>query len=113
MRTGLYLGVDGGSSGTRALVIDAEARVLGYGSGGNANHAAASYEVAVGHVADAVHGACGQAGIAPSALAFAHFALAGDDVVDDHVRLLAALGAAFPGLHLTLSNDVWAGLRAG
>jgi N-acetylglucosamine kinase-like BadF-type ATPase len=109
----LYLGVDGGFSGTRALVIDAEARVRGYGVGGNANHAAADYHVAIAHVADAVRGACTQAGIALSALAFAHFALAGDDVSDDHARLLEELGAAFPDLHLTLSNDVWAGLRAG
>lgn len=109
----LFLGVDGGYSGTRALLIDAAGTVRGYGSGGNANHAGIGYDVAALHVVDAVRGACGEAGIAPTDLAFAHFALAGDDVVDDHNALEDQLGRVLPALQHTLSNDVWAGLRAG
>lgn len=109
----VYLGVDGGNSETRALLIDAEGSVCGYGTGGNANHQGQGIEQAMEHVAAAAHAACQAADIAPDGIACAHFALAGDDVVDDHTLLTDGLGAAFPGLRFVLSNDVWAGLRAG
>jgi N-acetylglucosamine kinase-like BadF-type ATPase len=109
----LFLGVDGGNSGTRALVMDAAGTVLGYGSGGNANHQGQGYDRALHHVATASQEACRAAGITVGEIEAAHFALAGDDVEDDHVRLSAGLEAAMPGLRFTLSNDVWAGLRAG
>ena len=109
----MFLGVDGGNSGTRALVMDAAGTVRGYGSGGNANHQGQGYDRALCHVATAAQEACRAAGITVGAIKAAHFALAGDDVEDDHVRLSAGLEAAIPGLPFTLSNDVWAGLRAG
>src|SRR5437588_2535156 len=93
--------------------MDAAGIVLGYGSGGNANHQGQGYDRALCHVATAAQEACRAAGITASELKAAHFALAGDDVEDDHVRLSAGLEAALPGLRFTLSNDVWAGLRAG
>jgi N-acetylglucosamine kinase-like BadF-type ATPase len=109
----VFLGVDGGNSGTRALVIDAAGTVRGYGSGGSANHQGQGYDRALCHVAMAVQEACRVAGITFREITAAHFALAGDDVEDDHVRLSAGLETAMPGLRFTLSNDVWAGLRAG
>ena len=109
----MFLGVDGGNSGTRALVMDAAGTVRAYGGGGNANHQGQGYDRALCHVATAVEEACRVAGITVREITTAHFALAGDDVEDDHVRLSAGLEAAMPGLRFTLSNDVWAGLRAG
>jgi N-acetylglucosamine kinase-like BadF-type ATPase len=109
----VFLGVDGGNSGTRALVMNAAGTVRGYGGGGNANHQGQGYDRALRHVATAVQEACRAAGITVREITAAHFALAGDDVEDDHVRLSAGLETAMPDLRFTLSNDVWAGLRAG
>lgn len=38
MRPGLYLGVDGGQSGTIALIADATGKIIGHGCGGPCNH---------------------------------------------------------------------------
>jgi N-acetylglucosamine kinase-like BadF-type ATPase len=105
--------VDGGASSTRALLVDVAGCVQGYGSGGNANHQGQGYESALRHVGHAVMEACRNADAAPEHIAAAHFALAGDDVPDDHARLMAGLEELLPGVRVTLSNDVWAGLRAG
>src|SRR5579883_1140811 len=78
----LYLGVDGGASGTRALLIDSQATILGFGTGGNANHAGQGYEQAVAHVLTAVMEALQPARVNISALDAIYFAIAGDDVVD-------------------------------
>jgi len=110
-----YLGVDGGSSGTRALLVDAGGTVLGYGEGGGANHQTRGLgiEGAVRHVADAVSMACQAGRRAPRDVAALHFALAGDDTPDDDALLMAGLSALAPIERIGLSNDVWAALRAG
>lgn len=109
----VFLGVDGGYSGTRALLIDAHGRVLGFGTGGNANHASSGYAGAIRNVATAVQQACVAAGIAYQRVRLTFLALAGDDVEDDHSRLTEEVERALPELHFVLRNDVWAGLRAG
>lgn len=109
----VFLGVDGGSSGTRALVVDRQARTLGYGEGGNANHAGIGYDRAVAHVGRAVAQACDAVGIEPERLAMAYFALAGTDTIDDDRALASRLARLVPAERMVLSNDVWAGLRAG
>jgi N-acetylglucosamine kinase-like BadF-type ATPase len=109
----LFLGVDGGYSGSRALLIDRRGCVLGAGLGGNANHAGQGYDSAITRVMDAVRGAMAHASATLSDIAFAQFALAGDDVEDDHTGLCSALEAPFGGVPFQLANDVWAGLRAG
>ena len=109
----LFLGVDGGNSSTRALVIDAAGTVLGYGVGGNANHQGHGLDAALRHVSQAVQGALENAGRPVDGLAGAYFALAGDDTAHDQHLLEEGLAALWPGLRFTLGNDVWAGLRAG
>jgi N-acetylglucosamine kinase-like BadF-type ATPase len=109
----VFLGVDGGSSGTRAILIDCSAAILGFGEGGNANHAGQGFESAVSNVARAADAACAEAGVSPDQISAAHFALAGHDVEDDHIRLSDLLTNRYPCLPYRLTNDVWAGLRAG
>lgn len=109
----VYLGVDGGNSGTRAILIDAAGQVLGRGLGGNANHQGQGFASAVHNIATAVHGACQHTEVAPRRLSGAYFALAGDDTDDDCATLTAGLAALWPGLRFDIGNDVWAGLRAG
>ena len=110
---GVYLGVDGGYSGTRALLVDGRGAALGYGHGGNANHQGRGLTRATQHIAAAVEDACAAAGASVDAIDAAHFALAGDDVQNDHDMLTGAVAGTWPGLRFTLSNDVWAGLRGG
>ena len=110
---GVYLGVDGGYSGTRALLVDGRGAALGYGRGGNANYQGLGLTRATRHIAAAVDDVCAAACVSVDAIDVAHFALAGDDVRDDHDTLTGAVAGTWPGLRFTLSNDVWAGLRGG
>jgi N-acetylglucosamine kinase-like BadF-type ATPase len=69
----LFLGVDGGQSGTTALIGDEAGRVLGAGHGGPCNHAAAAEgrRKLVRAVEDSVAAACAQAGLDARAVRFA------------------------------------------
>ena len=69
----LFLGVDGGQSGTTALIGDESGRVLGGGSGGPCNHAGAAEgrRKLVRAVSDSVTAACAEAGLDPPAVRFA------------------------------------------
>jgi len=115
----LFLGVDGGQSGTAALIGDEAGRVLGAGSGGPCNHAAAAEgrRKLVRAVGDCVAAACLQAGLDARAVRFATacFGMSGGpedkqailyeilpaDVVlvtDDAVIALAGATAGEPGI---------------
>lgn len=63
----LFLGVDGGQSGTTALIGDEAGRVLGRGSGGPCNHSRETLAQAVG---DSVAQACRSAGLSPDQTVF-------------------------------------------
>jgi len=89
----LFLGVDGGQSGTLAMIGDASGRVLGSGEGGPCNHAAAGegrrkLEFAV---AESVGAACLQAGLDAAAVRFeaACFGMSGGP--DDKREILAGI----------------------
>jgi N-acetylglucosamine kinase-like BadF-type ATPase len=92
----LFLGVDGGQSGTAALIGDEAGRILGEGEAGPCNHAGAlegraKLERAV---AGSLGGACAQAGLDPSAVVFeaACFGMSGgpDDKQEILSRILRA-----------------------
>src|SRR4051794_37958123 len=89
----LYLGVDGGQSGTMAVIGDETGRVLGTGEAGPCNHAAAhegraKLERAIrGSVGDA----CREAGLDLAAITFeaACFGLSGGP--EDRLEALSAI----------------------
>src|SRR5436309_5905773 len=92
----LYLGVDGGQSGTTAIIGDETGRVLGTGEAGPCNHAGAvegrgKLERAV---AGSVSAACSQAGLDPATVRFeaACFGMSGgpEDKEDILGRILRA-----------------------
>jgi N-acetylglucosamine kinase-like BadF-type ATPase len=68
-----FLGVDGGQSGTTALIGDESGRALGRGSGGPCNHAGAAEgrQKLVRAVSDSVAAACAQAGLDAAGIRFA------------------------------------------
>jgi N-acetylglucosamine kinase-like BadF-type ATPase len=115
----LFLGVDGGQSGTTALIGDETGRVLGAGDGGPCNHAAAAEgrRKLMRAVGDSVAAACAQAGLDARTVRFAVacFGMSGGPedkqsilqeilpadvalVVDDAVIALAAATAGEPGI---------------
>jgi N-acetylglucosamine kinase-like BadF-type ATPase len=69
----LFLGVDGGQSGTEALIGDEHGRVIGAGSGGPCNHAGIGEgrQKLVRAVNESVGKACAQAGLDAEAVQFA------------------------------------------
>lgn len=69
----LFLGVDGGQSGTTALIGDETGRVLGIGHGGPCNHVGAEggREKFTRAIRDSLAGACRQAGLDVDRTSFA------------------------------------------
>jgi len=89
----LFLGVDGGQSGTTAVIGDENGHILGTGEAGPCNHAAAAegrvkLERAV---AGSLAGACAQAGLDPAGVSFeaACFGMSGGP--EDKEAILASL----------------------
>jgi len=89
----LFLGVDGGQSGTTALIGDDSGYILGRGEAGPCNHAAAAEGRAKleAAVRDSVTAACRQAGLDAAAMQFeaACFGMSGGP--DDKRDILAAI----------------------
>ena len=69
---GLFLGIDGGQSGTTALIGDASGRVVARGLGGPSNHVKAAEGRArlIGAVSLAISTACAQMGCAAGSIEF-------------------------------------------
>jgi N-acetylglucosamine kinase len=88
----LFLGVDGGQSGTTAVIGDETGRILGTGQAGPCNHAAAGEGRAKLEraITGSVGAACRQAGLLPAAVRFeaACFGMSGGP--DDKREILAA-----------------------
>jgi N-acetylglucosamine kinase-like BadF-type ATPase len=89
----LFLGVDGGQSGTTAVIGDETGRVLGTGEAGPCNHAAAAEGRAKLEraVTGSVAAACVQAGLDPGTVAFeaACFGMSGGP--EDKEAVLASI----------------------
>jgi N-acetylglucosamine kinase-like BadF-type ATPase len=89
----LFLGVDGGQSGTTAIIGDQTGRILGTGEAGPCNHAAAGEGRAKLEraIAESVAAACAQAGLDPTAVRFeaACFGMSGG--AEDKREILAAM----------------------
>jgi N-acetylglucosamine kinase len=89
----LFLGVDGGQSGTTALIGDETGRVLGMGEAGPCNHAAAAEGRAKLEraIRESLAAACAQAGLDPATVRFeaACFGMSGGP--DDKRDILASI----------------------
>ena len=100
----LFLGVDGGQSGTTAVIGDETGRVLGTGEAGPCNHAAAAEGRAKLEraVTGSVAGACAQAGLDPATVSFeaACFGMSGGP--EDKEAILASILRA---KHLVVTTD--------
>src|SRR5579872_3225217 len=111
----LFLGVDGGQSGTSALIGDETGRILGEGEAGPCNHAGAlegrgKLERAV---SGSLAGACAQVGLDPSTVEFeaACFGMSGGP--DDKQEILAQILRARKLIVTTDAVTALAGATAG
>jgi N-acetylglucosamine kinase-like BadF-type ATPase len=100
-----WLGVDGGGTNCRAVILGASDEILGEGHAEAANHIRVGMDTAINHVVQAVTQACGQAGIELSEVSAACLGLAGVSHPDHHRQMLAALKEALPISDITLETD--------
>jgi N-acetylglucosamine kinase-like BadF-type ATPase len=100
-----WLGVDGGGTNCRAVILGASDEVLGEGRAEAANHIRVGTVAAVNHVVQAVTQACQQAEIELSEVDAACIGLAGVSHPDHHRQMLAALKEALPIPDITLETD--------
>jgi N-acetylglucosamine kinase-like BadF-type ATPase len=100
-----WLGVDGGGTNCRAIILGASDEVLGEGRAEAANHIRVGMETAINHVVQAVTQACRQAKIEISEVSAACLGLAGVSHPDHHRQMLAALKEALPISDITLETD--------
>lgn len=107
------LGVDGGGSKTLAVVGDGTGAILGASRTGGSNHQSIGLSEAVARIRGAAEGALAQAGLRPSDLDVAYYALAGADLPEDFDLLRPALCDLGFGSKAGLNNDSAASLRSG
>jgi len=110
----LYLGIDGGGTGTRAFVCDASGQRAGWGKSGasNPNHADAA-EVRR-NLAEATRQACGKLKQAPASVVSAFLGIAGLTENPERERMLRC--AARSGLaraRLGVDHDIRIALAGG
>jgi len=105
----LYLGVDGGATSTRAVIVDAGGQECGRGNAGSANQTAVGLDAALANIRQAVAQAARAAG-QDLPLAGAWYGLAGVDRPAEKQRLLPHLADLADYTRLT--NDAELGLAA-
>jgi N-acetylglucosamine kinase-like BadF-type ATPase len=87
----LVLGVDGGGTKTRAVVVDARRRVLGEGVAGPSNPLRVGVTESVSAIREATERACAAAGVRRPEIVAAEIGLAGVKRADLRERMVAAL----------------------
>lgn len=84
--TRLVAGVDGGGTGTRAVIMDGEKRVVGEGQAGPSNPLRVGIATAASNIREALDKACSEAGIHRDEIMVATIGLAGVRRKDIHDR---------------------------
>ena len=101
----LYLGVDGGGSGCRAVLADAQGRVLARAEGGPAN-INSGHDVALRNILAVTGAVMAEAGVTPDRVA-AGLGLAGGNIGLRKAAVLAAL----PFARVRVESDGWTAAR--
>jgi N-acetylglucosamine kinase-like BadF-type ATPase len=108
-----YLGVDGGTTRTKAVIGDDAGHIVGSGEGGASNYQIVGLEAAISGITNAVQRVLTAANLSLTQVEHAVFGLSGMDLPKDREVLNAALVTAFPELVFDLVNDTWIMLKAG
>ncbi len=102
----IFLGVDAGGTGTRAVVADAAGRVLGVGHGGAGNWQAVGAATAGATVRAAVEQALGEAGVRAADMRGSFFGLAGVRTDDERALMRAELASLGLGGEIGVGGDL-------
>ena len=103
----LVLGVDGGGTKTRAVIMDSRGRVVGEGAAGPSNPLRVGISNAAAAIREAVDKACVMAGVQRSDLVAAEIGLAGVRRGDLRLRMREALsGLAIDVLEVVTDADI-------
>lgn len=116
-RSAYFLGVDGGGSMTRLLLIDADGRELAHAETGTIDHGQIGIDSAAGRLAEGLEALFSAAGVPREDLAFAYFGLPAYGEDARAAERLAELPAGLLGhRRYECGNDMvcgWAGSLAG
>lgn len=108
----LWLGVDGGGTNTRAVLIDRAGEVRGEGRAEAANFHRVGLQTAANNIARAVERATSDAGVEPGAIVAGCLGLAGVGNIKHRRQMHAALKHALQIPHVMIETDArvaWAG----
>ena len=109
----IVIGVDGGTTRTRAAVVSERGDVLGTGHAGPANFQICGMSTAMNSIRHAVSSALDAAHCTRRAVSHIVFGLSGMDLPLHRHRLDEGLTASFNDTPFDLVNDTWIMLRAG
>ncbi|MDO9100355.1 MAG: BadF/BadG/BcrA/BcrD ATPase family protein, partial [Caldisericota bacterium] len=109
----IVIGVDGGTTRTRAAVVSERGDVLGTGHAGPANFQICGMPTAMNSIRHAVSSALDAAHCTRRAVSHIVFGLSGMDLPLHRHRLDEGLTASFDDTPFDLVNDTWIMLRAG
>src|SRR4051812_15683471 len=102
----LRIGIDGGATTTRAVVVDEALKILGRGEAGPSNYLSAGMETALENIDRAVAAALGAAGVARDAVGGWGLGLAGACTPVEQALVRDRLRALEPRLPLVVDEDV-------
>ncbi len=100
-----WLGVDGGGTNSRAVIVNESGVVCGEGRSAAANLLRVGLENAVKHILQAVSAACREAGIEVAQIAAACIGLAGVSQPHYHSQMMGALKSVLPIRSILLETD--------
>lgn len=109
----MYLGVDGGGSAVRVVVVDAALQVLSEATGPAANPSALGRDEAAQRIVAVVRAALASAGAAPEQVRAVGIGVAGADAAHAADWLRAVIAAAVPGAQAVPSSDYEIALVGG
>jgi N-acetylglucosamine kinase-like BadF-type ATPase len=105
-----YLGIDGGGTNTRAVITDANYKILGEGHSEASNPLRVGFDIAVTHIEEAIDKACSQAGLERREITAGCIALAGISDPAHHRKMEDALDSALGVKNIKLVTDASAAL---
>jgi N-acetylglucosamine kinase-like BadF-type ATPase len=111
----IWLGIDGGGTGTRAILVESSGRVIGQGEASSSNYHNVGLELAIANIVTATRAAWTDAGMAFREVSGAFLGCAGvkADVDIDRMRAAAEHARLAPTGRIVVANDLHNALAGG
>lgn len=111
--TQIFLGIDVGSTSSRAILVDGGGNILGFGEGGPGNHEEVGYPGLQRVLNTVTEGALRSAGLSKTEIAAAGFGVSGYDWPSERSLTLDSIRTLGLSVPVQLVNDTLLGLIAG